>query len=238
MKNQKEIRDFIKNIRLLLRVNQDIPHSPYYIIYSPFVYNKMEWCKELKGILLELLKKELWLDSKEYMKYMWLSMRKFHPDIQYFISMHTVIPEYRTHFIYWLNVMYFSSINMQFLHNWWLMHAMFTDHFEHIHINHLWIKDIVIPLYLMHKEAVSQLALSNRMGIDSIRTNNILLMLVSDYRDILQNIRKKEYEYDLKKVDERMGEIEIKTWVNRDLLFWLDFGSLISINEYETNYKR
>jgi len=63
----------------------------------------------------------------------------------------------------------------------------------------------------MHKEAVSQLALSNRMGIDSIRTNNILLMLVSDYRDILQNIRKKEYEYDLKKVDERMGEIEIKT---------------------------
>jgi len=231
MRNKQEIFNFIKNLNLLLEITNHFNNKKnnlYYIIYSPYIYNKIEWCKETKELFLEILFKKLNITKIEYSKIMSLSTIDNVLELWYFIKLHYFFPEYKKDFRLWINLLYFSNINLQSIYQTWKTHKIFLNNKNLINVNSLNVSNIIIALDLLFYQWKKILLES----ID-IQNNNLLLMLISDYKDILLNIRKKDYIFELKEVDENMKYIENISWISRETLFKLDYQILI-----EKNYKK
>ena len=222
MKNKKEILEFIKNIDYLLKITNLLWINDYknYIFTSPFVYNKIDWCKDTKSIMEEILKQKLWSINL-------IELNFQNIDIDIFIKIHKLLPSYKENFQKWINLMYYSTINLESQKNGRKINKIFTDNNKLININTLSVKEIVFWLDLMFLEWKKLLESKNNINC---QTNNLLLMLISDYRDILEWTREKRYNFNKHEIDKNMKYIEQALWKTRIELFSLNFIQLINSN--------
>ena len=233
MENKQEIIDFVQKINLLFKYTQllNIDNHIYYIYRSPFIYNRIEWNKEKKDILLKILYKKFGITFNDFKNNRIFSTRiKF--DMNIYININKVIPEYKSDFVFWLNSMYYSSINLEYIVKTWCTCDIFKDNFHLLNINVLNIENIIISLDLLFLEW-KKIIETNNIWLTWLIKNNLLLMLISDYKDILLNIRWKDYNFDINEINNNMYYIENKINVSRSSLFNLDFSNLI-----EDNYKK
>jgi hypothetical protein len=108
--------------------------------------------------------------------------------------MHIGIPEYQINKVLWIHKMYFSTISLKYIHMTGIIPQIFQLPF--VSPNALDVKNICIPLPLMEKEC-RNIIQSQACNLDMIQNNNLLLMLLSDFRDIVLQLRVKEYSYSL-----------------------------------------
>ena len=73
--------------------------------------------------------------------------KAFKSNMTVFLKVNSCIKEYKEDKIYWLNMMYYSSINLKNIHQTGQHHAIFKK--KYLNINYLNVEDIVIPLDLM-----------------------------------------------------------------------------------------
>ena len=203
-------------------------NSDYYIILSPFIYNKIEWNKLKKDDYKKLVLSELNISDKEYSKNISLSKNNyFIPDINLYIKINSYMPEYKENNRKWLNCMYYSAINLSYIKKTGLHHKIFKR--EKININYLDLENIIIPLDLMIDKWL-ELLKDKKVSIYHIKNNNLLLMLLSDIKDIIFKIRKNEYEYNLDEIKKVIHVLKIENKIKESDLWKLDFQSLIKKN--------
>lgn len=223
------VKEFTRDLDLLLfflrKLNNNLIDNNLlnYIRFSPFISNKIWWRKQLQ----EILEKIYELKVKEV--YSHLNMPN-NLNIEFFIKINKVLPYYRYDKSYWINMMFFSEANIIYYLKKWV-HNFFL--WYDININYLDYEDIVMSWDTMYKlvlRIINDEILRKKILIDVIKSNNLILMLLSDYKDILYKIREKKYLVNEKKINKRLSSIERKTWVSKDELMSLDYFILMKEN--------
>ena len=220
------IKEFIRDLNLLsiFLDKNEREEILQYIKFSPFIRNKIWWNKQYQQILEKIFL------SKIKIKYDNLYIPN-NFDINYFIKINKTLPYYKTNKKYWINMMFFSEPNIEyFIKNW--VHSFFYEYEKLIDINYLSHEDIVIWSDNMYNLVTKNLSESsiNDSKINNIINNNVNLMLLSDYKDVLYWIRKNKYVVDIEQLNDRLYKIWKISWINKDSLMSLDYMYLMEQN--------
>lgn len=221
------IKNFIRDLNFLMiflnerNRNNILP----YIKFSPFICNKIWWNKICQKNL-----EKIYL-SKTKIDFNHLDIpNDFNIDL--FLKINKILPYYKIDKIYWINMMFFSEPNIKMFLKIW-MHQFFVKYENIININYLSHEDIVLSSWIMFK-MVLKIIKENKDNdkFDMVVQNNLILMLLSDYRDILYWIRIKNYIININKINNRLFKIEKILWINKKDLLSLDHISLMKKNRF------
>lgn len=233
---KNQISTFLYNIHIFKHFykNKNIPLE--YIIFSPYIFNIIEGCKTSKDAMKKLFLLQMDISEQEYTDCLSFSSQKHIPDIETYLHIHSYITEYHSNYTLWLNKMYFSTINMMYTHNSWNTHSIFKKYPLSINTNALDLRNIVIPLNLMLQEALVIIT-HNDISLEYIQKNNLLLMLLSDFKDIKFNIREKEYFFPMEQIDSFIDRLVMRFNISEEELWDLPYKNLMKTNHERYNMR-
>lgn len=231
---KKDILTFLQHLTLLQKSSERLGSPLEYIIYSPYVFNVLEGCKKEKRVMKQLLLKQLNISPETYTNIMGYERHGPCPDIDIFLEMHTSIPEYQKNPLLWKHKIYYSTIMLQYRQITGKTPAIFKNII--LNPNRLDVRNICIPLNLMEYEC-RNIIRHHTPSLDLIRHNNLLLMLLSDFRDIVLHIRPKQYEYSRSDIDSFLELLLGPIDISPESIWGLDFHQLMQHNYEATLLK-
>lgn len=217
-----EIKEFLYNTNLFC--NKINLYWIEYLKFSPFVFNKIWWNKNYQKIFYEILLKKINISQEEFDS---IELNK-HIKFNKFIKFNMFSPIYKNNFDYWINMIFFSEFNIYLVLKNKKINNFFDNFFDKININLLKYEDIVISLDLMFDFLVFYffIDLKNK---NNLLNNNLFLMLISDYIDILNN-KPKSYDYDINLIKKNINFLFSEFDINIKDYYWLNFQEIMANN--------
>lgn len=234
--NKNILKQFLIDISLLhsfLKKNE-VNNSLLYMKYSPFVYNVIFWNKGYTVVFREFLNKNYGISYDLYLDDFSLISKI---DFEIYLEMNKVLPLYKQNKTYWLNIMFFSILHSNFIINNGFSSIYFEKYKNLININILQKEHIVLPLWIMFS-LVDKYVKDNFNKYNwytLLESNNLILMLLSDYRDILYWNKNKEYFYNISDIRKKWFYLVWELLITEDYLLKLDFISLMSLNNLKNS---
>lgn len=232
---KKEILLLIKNSLILRATKKSKKVDLEYIVLSPYIYGVIEGCKTTKHLYKSITLKYLCITWSQYKLCQESSVWEQENEVDIFLKVQMSIPEYKTNLNLWNHKMYYSVIHFRYFKKTKKNHRFFDK--LCIEANSLNIKDIVIPLGYMQIYITDFIKNHNSLTVTDIIWNNLFLMMLSDFKDIVLFKRDKEYTYNTKTIHSFLRLLENNYNINIATLWELDFPQLIQEN-YEKFNKR